>query len=316
MPALSPPARLLNPLARLVPAGLSAALGGSLLLSVGLHLVVLVGLTFAIPQVRQQLSHLPLEIMLVNSKTREAPQKADALAQANLAGGGNTDQKNQTIKSPFPPSTHSTSHAELERSSRRQQELEQQVQQVLTQLQQAPAIASAPQHPQFHEEPRPGETQKHLQQTIRNMARLDGQISQQLNAYQTRPKVNFVGARVSEASEAIYLDQWRQKIERVGTVNYPQSSQGQRLTGRLQLVMCLSADGSLYEKPDARIECPVGGVTIERSSGNPELDRAALRIARQSAPFGRFTDEMRRKYDVYLIVRTWTFTQSSGLSAD
>ncbi len=98
------------------------------------------------------------------------------------------------------------------------------------------------------------------------------------------------------ADEAAYLNMWRQKVERIGNANYPDS----RVFGNLRMLVVLSYDGTLTD------------VRILASSGHKSLDDAALRIVRLAAPYQQFPVEMRKKYDQLEIIRTWKFSRSGA----
>ena len=135
------------------------------------------------------------------------------------------------------------------------------------------------------------------------MARLETEIARNTDDYNKRPRKENLGTRASEYRFARYMEDWRLKVERVGTLNYPQAAKG-KLYGTLQLTVSIKSDGS------------VDKVEINRSSGQKVLDQAALRIVRLAAPFDRFPDAIRADTDILYITRTWTFTRSDQLSAE
>jgi protein TonB len=143
-----------------------------------------------------------------------------------------------------------------------------------------------------------------LQRDALDVSRLEGEVAQELSALQSRPHKAFVGARTRSLHEAIYVDKWRQRVERVGTEHYPVDAHGQRLAGVLLLSVEVHRDGTL------------SSVTIERSSGNKELDAAAMRIVKEAAPFGPLpdgvVDENGVRADYLSITRTWTFSRSGN----
>src|SRR5690606_20431408 len=100
--------------------------------------------------------------------------------------------------------------------------------------------------------------------SISAVARLEAQIERSLNEYAQRPRKVFIGSRAREYRFAQYVEAWRQKIERVGTLNYPEAARG-RTYGSLLLSVVIRADGS------------VESVTVQRSSGEEVLDQAAIR---------------------------------------
>ena len=135
------------------------------------------------------------------------------------------------------------------------------------------------------------------------IARLEARVDKQLNEYARRPRKKFIGARTQEYRFAQYVEDWRQKIERVGTLNYPDSARG-KLYGSLLMSVVIRADGSVKR------------VNIHRSSGHAVLDQAAERIVRLSAPFSVFPANIRRDTDELEITRTWTFTNADAVRTD
>ncbi len=243
--------------------------------------------------------NLPMEVVLVNAKTAESPLNPDALAQVNLAGGGNTDE-DRRLKSPLPASSKSQTGAEETALKARVADLEQQAKTLLTQLQPAAQVQnqrlSAPPTPV-----QPTIDTSQINQQAREMANLQARISQQWDDYQKRPKRAFVGANVKEYAFARYVEDWITKVERVGNVNYPEAARRQGIYGSLKLTVSIYANG--------RIET----VEVDRTSGSKILDAAAIKIVEMAAPYSAFPDDMRKKADILSITRTWTFTRSDQL---
>ncbi len=244
-------------------------------------------------------TNLPMEVVLVNAKSTESPLNPDALAQVNLAGGGNTDE-DRRLKSPLPASPKTQAGSEEAALQARVAELEQQARNLLTQLKPDQAVPSeTPVAPPTPAQPVIDTTS--LSQQAREMAQLQARISQQWDSYQKRPKRAFVGANVREYAFARYVEDWVTKVERVGTNNYPEAARRQGIYGSLKLTVSIYADG--------RIEA----IEIDRSSGSKILDTAAIKIVELAAPYAAFPDDMRKKADILSITRTWTFTRSDRL---
>ena len=276
---------------------LAAALG----LSILLHAAVL-SINFKFPDALKKLtSSQPLEVVLVNSKTRSRPLTPDVLAQSNLDGGGNTDD-NRRAKTPLPVLPELDRGADLQRTTQRVQELEAQQRQLMTQLQSNPAPSAAA-SAQAQPEPQPRLAGPDLVARSLAIARLEAQISRDQDEYSKRPRKQFVGARASEFRFAQYVEDWRQKVERIGNLNYPEAARG-KIYGSLQMAVSIKADGSL------------DSVEIMRSSGHPILDQAAARIVRMGAPYGAFSADLRRDTDILVITRTWRFAAGDRLSGE
>jgi protein TonB len=130
------------------------------------------------------------------------------------------------------------------------------------------------------------------------IARLEAKISRDWDSYQQRPRRKFVGARTQEFRFARYVEDWRQKVERVGELNYPQAARDQRIYGKLVVTVAIKPDGTV-EKID-----------IDRSSGFKILDDAARNIVQLAAPYSAFPPDIAKDVDVLHITRTWLFTRS------
>lgn len=275
----------------------------ALALSLLLH-AMLLSIHFSFPDPVRKASENQLEVVFVNSKTRSRPTRADVLAQANLDGGGNTDE-NRRAKSPLPVLRNDEPGNDLKQAMQRVQELEANQQQILRQVEPKPnpvpdrPIAVVAPQP----EPQPVISGRDLAQSALAIARLEAQVSRSIEEYNKRPRKNFVGARAAEYRFAQYVDGWRQKIERIGNLNYPDGARG-RIYGSLRLSVSINPDGSL------------AGLELERSSGHAVLDRAAERIVQMAAPYARFPDDIRKDTDILVITRTWHFAQGDKLSSD
>jgi len=243
--------------------------------------------------------NLPMEVVLVNAKSAEAPLNPDALGQVNLAGGGNTDE-DRRLKSPLPASPRTQSGSEEAALQERVAKLEQQAKTLLSQLKPDAALQNPPQAaPPTPVQPAIDASQ--LNQQAREMAQLQARISQQWDEYQKRPKRAFVGANVREYAFARYVEDWVTKVERVGNVNYPEAARRQGIYGSLKLTVSIYADGRLE------------AVEVDRSSGSKILDAAAVKIVELATPYAAFPEDMRKKTDILSITRTWTFTRSDQL---
>ncbi|MHB1143696.1 MAG: energy transducer TonB [Thiobacillus sp.] len=243
---------------------------------------------------------LPMEVVLVNAKSADSPLNPDALAQVNLAGGGNTDE-DRRLKSPLPASPKTQTGNEAEVLQARVVELEQRARALLTQLKPDARLQARPPEPGTDASPLSQQARDMAQLQTREMAQLQASISQQWDDYQKRPKRAFVGANVREYAFARYVEDWVAKVERVGNLNYPEAARRQGIYGSLRLTVSIYADG--------RIEA----VDVDRSSGSRILDAAAIRIVELAAPYASFPDDMRKKTDILSITRTWTFTRSDKL---
>lgn len=280
-------------------AGNDRVLGAALGLSIALH-ATLMAVHFRMPDPRARSANQPLEVVLVNAKTRERPTKAEVLAQSNLDRGGNVDA-NRRAKTPLPVTEPRKPGRDLADAQRRVQQLEAQQRQLLAQTREskhrvpAQAPRGAP-----SEEPATQPNGRDLADLSLAAMRLQAQIDRQTDQYQKRPRKKFIGARAAEYRFAQYEEDWRVKVERVGTLNYPPEARG-RHYGNLRLTVTIRPDGS------------VESIELDRSSGLKVLDAAAFKIVRMAAPFAAFPANIRRDTDLLVITRTWFFGQGDKI---
>ncbi|MDX9716006.1 MAG: TonB family protein [Thauera sp.] len=246
-----------------------------------------------------------LEVVLVNTRHAKAPDQADVLAQANVDGGGNTEQDARP-STPLPPQPERQDGDALVDARRRAPEPVREQKQVITRDKAPAAIAAAPkkaEQPPPRPEPQPQLSGLDLLDSAAAVARLEAQIDRDLQELAKRPRKKFIGARAKEYRFAQYVEDWRQKVERVGTLNYPEAARG-RLYGSLLLSVSIRADGT------------VDKVSVQRSSGHTLLDEAAVRIVRMAAPYAPFPPDIRKEFDIIEITRTWTFTNTDQVRAN
>ncbi len=243
----------------------------------------------------------PIEVALVNAKTVARPTKADVLAQANLDGGGNTDE-NRRAKTPLPVLPKPAADQQIAVATQRVEELEEKTRELLTALKSIPVPQPQQAPTEVHEKTDLPTASELMQRTLESM-RLEAQIAKDMDAYQKRPKRRFVGARAEEYRFARYVEDWRLKIERVGNMNYPEAARQQKLYGSLLLSVSIRSDGTLEN------------VEIVRTSGSRILDAAAVKIVQMSGPFAPFPPDVKRDTDVLAITRTWTFTKADSLES-
>lgn len=268
--------------------------------SLAFHAFALWGLSFVLPDLKKPPNLTqPLQVVLVNSKSNTKPVQADALAQANLDGGGNTAEDKQA-KSALPNLQDDTQFTPEQRA-KSIAALEAETQRLLTQLKND---RSVPKPEQSNHVTNHAVTGDDLLQRSLEIVRLEAQIDKNQDAYQKLPRRKFIGARTQEYRYAQYIEDWRVKIERLGNLNYPEQARSQQLFGKLQLSVSIRANGTLES------------VEIDRSSGHRILDAAAIRIVKLAAPYAPLPDDIKRDTDILTITRTWSFTQSDHLESE
>ena len=273
-------------------------LGTALGLSIAVHAAAL-AMHFKFPDAIRWRAPQPLEVVLVNARTRERPVQADVLAQANLDRGGDVDQ-NRRARTPLPVTEPRNPGKDLTAAQRRRQQLETQQQRLLVQRREVESRLAEKQRPAKAEESTHQPSGRDLADLSLAAMRLQAQIDRQIDEYQKRPRKKFIGARAAEYRFAQYEEDWRMKVERIGSVNYPAEARG-KLYGNLRLTVTLRADGT------------VESIELDRSSGLKVLDAAAFRIVKMATPFAAFPADIRRDTDLLVITRTWFFGQGDKI---
>ena len=272
--------------------------------SVVLH-AALLAVRFVAPDAfRLQPADPGLEVILVNAKHAKKPLKADALAQANLDGGGKADAGR--AQSPLPDLRKMETGESVKATQRRIAELEQQQQNLLTRARKSHFNAAPVTE---KDKPDPTRTGADLLETSKALARMTAEITQRIEDENKRPRKTFITPSTQEVGYAMYYKAMQKRVEEIGTLNFPQVN-GRKLYGELVIYIPIFQDGSIYQKD--------GGAHVEKSSGNAELDKAALAIVRRAAPFGRFPPNMLSadKDDLWVIITRFKFTREEKMEAD
>jgi len=231
-----------------------------------------------------------LEVILVNTESDEkAPAKPKAIAQTNLAGGGETTNDRSTsplIHSPITRSGQADNQVQQKIAEKEREQAE-----LLTRTKQTLAKLNA-----SHNTSKDPAIERQRQQLINLMAQIEKRIQEE-NA---RPRKRYVSPSTQEVSYARYYDVIRRKIETKGTLDFPQS-QGQKLYGSLIMVITIDTRGQVIS------------AEVSQGSGNPLLDFHAKQIARNAAPYGPFNDAMRREMDQLALVTRFSFDHNNTL---
>ena len=278
-------------------------LGLSLFGSVLLHLVIILGVTFVVPKVREVYGLPTLEITLVQAESKDAPDDAELLAQANQAGGG-TEETKENARTPIP--VRELGEANLDVPIMRPQPQPQvtsanESMELMTKEEAANTIEQTESSPEATERQTAPENLGLVTRPAIALerARLIAEIDQGWNAYQQRPKHKYLNARTREYKYAAYMTAWEAKVERVGNLNYPEEAKRRGLSGQLRLDVALNADGS------------VNAIVVRKSSGSTLLDDAAKRIVHLASPFAPFPGDIRKETDILHIMRTWRFNEGA-----
>lgn len=269
---------------------LQIALGAS----IAVHAVLLT-VRFVDPQSFDRVfQDTPLEVILVNARTRERPDKAQAIAQAALAGGGEAAAGRAT--SPLPPSALTEMGDAAEDAQKKIETMQEQQTLLLAQVKRMLAAMPPPDDRQPTSSPEAAAREEKRRQLIKLLA----EIERRINEENARPKKRYISPSTREEVYAVYYDTLRRRIEDRGTTNFPELA-GRKLYGELTMIVTINFDGKVL------------GTEVVETSGNLVLDRRAQTIARAAGPFGRFSEAMRRKADQIVVVSRFKFTRDETL---
>jgi len=270
---------------------LQLALGASIAVHASLLTVRLVN-PEAFKQVMQDSA---LEVILVNANPQERPDKAQAIAQVAMAGGG--EAASGRAKSPLPPALLNLDGEDKAQEQERQLR-EMQEQQNLLLLNVKRLQSSLPPSEPQQQALTPEQAQREQKQ--KQLVKLLAEIELRINLENARPKKRYISPATREAVYAVYYDHLRRTIEDRGTLNFPQAN-GQKLYGELTMVVTINRNGEVM------------ATEVVQSSGNLALDQRARAIASSAGPFGKFSHAMRLQADEIAVVSRFNFTREDTL---
>jgi len=297
----------------------TARLNFTLIFSVLVHLVIILGIGFTVSSPPNNPPLTNLDITLVKQQSELEPEDADFFAQANNEGGGdNSKQKTanptidsrkddaKTVKSakarpaPAPQLATPTPPMPVEASNK-----------LLTQAN-AERKVTIPQETAEKIKPvtevappkRPNISASELILRARDeLKQIEKDTDMSTRSFNNAPRKRILSSRTKQYAAAAYHEAWRRKVERLGNMNFPKEVQKRQLNGSLLLSVMIKPDGSV----------PVDGIALLRSSGNDILDNAAIRIVRLGAPYAPIPEDVLQGSDVVEIIRTWKFETDFGL---
>ena len=272
--------------------GLIWALG----LSVAVH-AGLLAFRFAAPETfNRVVQETPLEVILVNARSRENPQDALALAQVRLAGGGEVPEV-RISSSPLSPVMNADPGMDLSATQKKIEVLKMQQMRLLTQLKDELAVLTRENAGDKADSPDREAKVQRQQQLAHQLAQIEQRVEQTQGAARKR----YISPATQEVVYAIYYDKMRRTIEYQGTLNFPEAA-GEKLYGQLTMVITVDNQGQLLN------------IEVARSSGKPLLDERAVAIVRNAAPFGNFNLTMRAQADQIVVVTRFNFSRDDTLA--
>ena len=269
-----------------------------------IHGIVILGVTFSAPGSKAQSDEAPgLEVVLVNEQTPGVARNPDAqyLSERNQKGAGNTLKPERAlipksslmpVERPGMPNVDGLAAQQVSSDAGDEELISTRtpVQTILYFA--APMAAKESSQLPLLLEKRPQLTMTPNDDGVE--LRMRGEAMHQL----------WIAADTRESDVAVYLDNWRRKIERVGTMNFPDVARREKLSGTPVIEVTIGSDGKLLQ------------TMVRRSSGHVAIDEAAMRILRLAAPYDPFPGELAAKHDQVRIAYEWQFLGGAAQGAD
>ncbi|MFS1523258.1 energy transducer TonB [Microbulbifer sp. 2304DJ12-6] len=272
----------------------------SLFLAGAIHALIIFGVAFAAPEGSQ--SSPTLEVTLAQHRSAQAPVDADYLAQHNQQASGISDTPKELSSNRRAEFADTQIHDVNPLPQQQAERPADQRRQLVTTIGDSPLQApELPAEDKRSEEKR-GDAPSDLDRTNPKVTSLQARLDKIRQTIARRPRVRRLTSVATKASaDAAYLHEWRQKVEAVGSDNFPEEALQQQITGSLRMMVRLLPSGAVEE------------VVILESSGERILDDAAQQIMHLAAPFAPFPAQIRKEADRLEIIRTWRF-EMTGFS--
>jgi protein TonB len=269
-----------------------------LVFAIGVHAAVLFGVTFGF-----SLKPFPrladtLDVVLVQWRSEDQPDRADYLAQATQKGGGETTERTRPVEPASGQLPGPQDGSDPLQSARQQPAAAVDLRKIIA--------ADAPSDTALHDtEIEQPETERPdaavLMSQSMNMASLQPELRRDRQWQSRLPRRHFISANTREYEFASYMSAWVAKVERVGNLNYPSELRRKKLHGDLILTVGINPNGT------------VESIDVMRSSGISDIDQAAINIVQMAAPYAPLPENIAERVDILHITRTWRFETAFGV---
>lgn len=281
----------------------SERFGFTVFLSACAHAILILGIGFS--YLSDSVSQPVLEVTMAQYRSEMASDDADFLAQENQVGSGNLDEP-AAPSTPFQSDFNDDQINEVvpvAQSPRVQNEIPVQDTAVISTFADERDVRQQLEELEPERE-QPLDQSATPQELSLAIASLQAQLDRRRQAYANRPRrYTISSASTRRSHDALYLDNWRRRIEAVGNINYPEQARRNRIYGSLRLLVSILPDGT------------VNDIQILESSGHNLLDQAAVEIVNLAAPFEPFPEELLAEADILEIIRTWRFHEGNAFTS-
>jgi len=276
------------------PPRLADRISSTLFVALLFHGVVILGITFTVGPLAESDALPSLNVTLVVDRRDTEPQTSELLADADQQGGGRAaeGERPTTPLAAEQPVTRAGDPGAGDAVDGRPREEAPPVEQI---------VSRGPSDEQVRALPKATDVPAAIVQSAAALLDLSAQqaLANEIDVRAEMPDSDDRNMRPQPTTQAsvlaAYLDAWRRRVERIGTVNFPERFRGDHGFGRPTLEVAIGAGGQLED------------IVVRRSSGNSALDQAAVGILRLAAPFDPLPDEILAEYDVLRFAYEWQF---------
>lgn len=279
---------------RLVPPAVPDRLPAMLFLAALIHGVLIIGVTFN-PELANRFANvISLEVTIVADTDQQIdrPDEAEYLAQASQEGGGNTTDKVRP-SAPLQSAMAIDNEGQQDGTTLLTSEIhERSADEVLaTQDSSEQQVKIDP-----RTDPR-SETSMAIamEAGIEVTLPLPQENQATMLISDDKPRQLIISANTRESVVAVYLDNWKRRIEAVGAAYLPELGELKNISGSPTLMVSIDVNGNLAE------------AILRKSSGSTILDLAALDILQRASPFDPFPPEITAEYDTVRFEYKWLF---------
>jgi protein TonB len=273
----------------------------SLFLATAFHVLILLGISFALPDKTIEEFQRSLDVVLATEFSEERPDEADFIGQADQIGGGESDEVEKLSTTEITPFPDEIMNEVSQQKSIEEVKPQVDENQVLTSTDSSKIQVQPDTQPLEEQEAVKPLSAAEFYTSSEEIASITAQLDDEKRNSARKPRKRQVSASIHRATDALYLDAWRRKIEKIGNLNYPEKAKRKGIFGSLSLKVSINKDGT------------VNDISIRRSSGHKILDDSAIRIVRLAAPFAPLTKDIMVDTDILEIIRVWHFLPNKGL---
>jgi protein TonB len=274
-------------------------------LSALLHAVVILGITFKLPDIASRPStDNTLDVVLLNSSNNEVFDGAELVSSSNNSGGGEFDQESES-RQDWKPVTPSPINSTQKVANQQSQTTLNPDKFITAKEGEIRLQRLAPEKVRLkNTEATTGPDRFSINARKLERERLLAKITQNQLDYGKRPKKTFLSPTTKEHGAAKYLDKWKKRLVEVGNANYPIQIKANKLSGTLIVSIEINRNGTINK------------INITNPSPHKVLNDSALRIIRDASPFAAFPDEeFFRKTDILVITRSIHFLKNNRIAS-